>query len=498
MRPEPSSPPLLLDWPRAPSRPDRAPLSYERTSRHVFRLRVSEEGSGSKRVREERAEQSTCASSKGQNRCMHADELADLLRWCAALSTDPADLAGAVVLAAGPRWPRLVDSPQDLRELTVHTFLRPAKPSDTVARQGIDRIPDELRAVVTAYDKLPKLQRVAVMLSCLEGVTYAEIAGIVDRSTARIGIELDRALAAINADPYEVRAALDMITWQVPAPVEISRSLRRHTRIRTHRRRRIGLTGVAAVTMLVVFVTISAVHRPYVEPRQSGAWTFSHTVRPTPGWSIQSRTVERDWETTILRADPPDGNRCAVSVGTAGASWVRQLPRKPTTVRVGTRTAFYAEGVWPNGGGAMLWWEYADTAWVIIECGSVTNPRKALPELASHVTLTPEPILLPYRIRSLPPALSGHVDHEGTSKQLDRCVAGSQRLSRGHHSGQHPLSSRLADVWGQQFQLGISLRQRPTRRRLPTLRGQPHLRTRRPEHSRFHRHRGTARRHGHD
>lgn len=333
---------------------------------------------------------------------MHADELADLLRWCAALSTDPADLAGAVILAAGPRWPRLVDSPQDLRELTVHTFLRTAEPSDKVARQGIDRIPDGLRAVVTAYDKLPKLQRVAVMLSCVEGVTYAEIAGIVDRSTARIGIELDRALAAINADPYEVRAALDMITWQVPAPVEVSRSLRRYTKIRTNRRRWIGLTGVAAVTMLIVFVTISAVHRPYLEPRRSGAWTFSHTMRPTPGWSVQSRTVERDWETTILRADPPDGNRCAVSVGNAGASWVRQLPRKPTTVRVGTRTAFYAEGVWPNGGGAMLWWEYADTAWVIIECGSVRNPRKALPELASHVTLTPEPILLPYRIRSLP------------------------------------------------------------------------------------------------
>ena len=55
---------------------------------------------------------------------MQADELADLLRWCTALSTDPADLAGAVVLAAGPRWPRLVDSPPDLRELTVRTFLR--------------------------------------------------------------------------------------------------------------------------------------------------------------------------------------------------------------------------------------------------------------------------------------------------------------------------------------------------------------------------------------
>jgi hypothetical protein len=50
----------------------------------------------------------------------------------------------------------------------------------------------------------------------------------------------------------------------------------------------------------------------------------------------------------------------------------------------------------------MLWWEYADTAWVIIECGQVSNPRKTLPELASHVTLAPESVQLPYRIRALP------------------------------------------------------------------------------------------------
>ena len=71
---------------------------------------------------------------------MHADELADLLRWCAALSTEPADLAGAVVLAAGPRWSQLVDSTADLRELTVHTFLRISQPTAPARRQGIERI----------------------------------------------------------------------------------------------------------------------------------------------------------------------------------------------------------------------------------------------------------------------------------------------------------------------------------------------------------------------
>jgi hypothetical protein len=339
---------------------------------------------------------------QGQNRSVHADELADLLRWCAVLTSNPADLAGAVVLAAGPRWSLLVDSPADLRDLTVHTFMKTAESPEPTPRRGMERIPEELRMIVTRYDKLPKLQRTVVMLSCLEGITYAEIAGIIDRSAARVGIEIDQALATINADPYSVRAALDMITWHPPDPVEVSRALRRHAKTRTRRRRRIGLAGVAAGTVLAVLVTFSAVHRPYVQPRPLGVWTFSHTVRPMPAWSIRSRTVERDWETTILRAEPPSGGRCSIAVGGREATWVRQLPRNQTKVRVGAHSAFFAEGVWPNGGGAMLWWEYADAALVIIECGGVNVPRKELPKIARHVVLSADPILLPYRIRSLP------------------------------------------------------------------------------------------------
>ena len=74
----------------------------------------------------------------------------------------------------------------------------------------------------------------------------------------------------------------------------------------------------------------------------------------------------------------------------------------PDKVRVGTRSAFYAERIWPNGGGAMLWWEYADAALVIIECGDLTSPREVLPKLASRVALAVEPIMLPYRVRSVP------------------------------------------------------------------------------------------------
>jgi hypothetical protein len=333
---------------------------------------------------------------------VHADELADLLRWCTALSANPADLAGAVLLAAGQRWSALVDSPADLRELTVKTFLETGQTPDPAVRGSVNRLPDKLRAVVLAYDELPKLQRAVLMLSYLEGVTNAETAGIVDRSPARVRHELDRGLATLGADPYSVRAALDIASWHPPTSAEVSRAFQRHARTLARRRHRIGLVGVAVGTLAAVMLTVSAVHRPYVEPRQPGVWTFSHTVRSLPGWSVRSRTVEREWETTTLRAESPESGRCSVAVGASGATWMRRLPRHPTKVRVGTHSAFYAEHVWPNGGGAMLWWEYADAALVIIECGNLTAPREVLPKIGSRVALAVEPILLPYRLRSLP------------------------------------------------------------------------------------------------
>jgi Sigma-70, region 4 len=331
---------------------------------------------------------------------VHADELADLLRWCAALSADPADLAGVVLVAAGQRWSALVESPADLRELTVRAFLQTTQAPGLASREGIERIPEELRTVLAAYDRLPKLQRAVLMLSYLEGVTNTEIAGIVDRTAARARLELDRGLAAVGGDPYSVRAALDIATWHLPAPAEVTRDFQRHARTSARRRRRMGMAGVAVGTVAAVLLLVSAVHRPHIEPRQAGVWAFSHTVRPLPGWSVRSRTIEHQWETTILRADSPESGRCSIAVGSSGATWVRRLPRQPTKVRVGTRSAFYADHLWRSGDGAMLWWEYSDAAFVIIECSDVAAPRDVLPKLASRVGLSGEPVLLPAGIKS--------------------------------------------------------------------------------------------------
>src|SRR4029453_18559214 len=202
-------------------------------------------------------------------------------------------LAGVVLVAAGQRWSALIESPADLRELTVRTFLQTAQAPGSTSREGIERIPEELRSVLTDYDRLPKLQRAVLMLSYLEGVTDTEIAGIVDRTVVRARLELDHGLAAVGGDPYSVRAALDIATWHLPAPTEVTRAFQRHTRTRARRRRRMGMAGVAVGAVTAVLLSVRAVHRPHIEPRQAGVWAFSHTVRPLPGWSVRSRTIEQ-------------------------------------------------------------------------------------------------------------------------------------------------------------------------------------------------------------
>jgi Sigma-70, region 4 len=408
---------------------------------------------------------------------VHADELADLLRWCAALSTDPADLAGEVMVAAGRRWSALVDSPADLRELTVRTFLQRTQAPGLVVRERNERAPEELRAVVAAYDQLPKLQRAALMLSYLEDITNSEIAGLVDRTPARVRLELDRGLAAIGGDPYSLRAALDIAGWYPPAPADVTRAFQRHARTQARRRRRIGLAGVAVGTLAAVLLSVSAVHRPQVEPRQPGDWAFSHSVRPLPGWSVRRRTIERQWETTTLRADSPASGSCLVAVGASGAKWVRQLPRDPTKIRVGSRSAFYADRVWRSGRGAMLWWQYADGALVIIECGDLSAPRQVLPKLASRVVLSAEPVLLPYRMRSVP----SRYQVSSITKGLMNNSTVAYLTRNDYPEGLLQISVRYpADLpmYGLHL-LDLALRLRQARRRLPALRRQSHLRTRR-------------------
>src|SRR5215204_6882978 len=157
---------------------------------------------------------------------MHAEELADLLRWCTALGPEPAELAAEVVVSAGRRWPDLANSPEELRRLTVQTFLR-GRPSPRLGGRADEHLSPELRPVAAALDSLPALARAVIMLSCLERLTRTEIAGIVDRPVSTVSREFERSLVTLGGDLYAVAATLEVLTWEPPNPLTVTRAVRR-------------------------------------------------------------------------------------------------------------------------------------------------------------------------------------------------------------------------------------------------------------------------------
>ena len=332
---------------------------------------------------------------------MHRDELVDLLRWCAALSSEPTELAAEVIVAAGRRWPALADAPEDLRALTVQTFLR-WSPTGPVAPDPHDQLVPELRPIAAALDKLPALPRVVIMLSCLDRLTRTEIAGILDRPMATVSREYDRAMLALGGDGYTVAATLESLSWQSPDSTDVDRAVRRVSRLHARRRSQLRLLAAALTAVLVAGVAIVIGNRPVPAARQEGVWAFASTFRPPPGWEVQRRIIGRDWETTILRASAAGSGRCLIAVGRAGLAAFTEMPQDAEPVRISGRPGFLSAGGWSGTPGPALAWQYAPDAWTTVQCSGALDPTQLLPDLARRLQFTTEPILLPYRILAPP------------------------------------------------------------------------------------------------
>jgi hypothetical protein len=330
-----------------------------------------------------------------------ADDLTDLLRWCAALCEAPAELAAEVVLAAGHRWPTLAESPEQLRELTVRTYLgsrRHFGPTVLAQPRG------ELAAVQAAVAALPRLPRAVLVLFLLEHLTRVEIAAIVDRSVSVVAREYEQARIRVGADGYALAAALDMLTWQPVEVTEVQRILRRRSaEVARHRRRRRVLAAVATVAagLVVAVPTVVARQQPD-QIRAKGDWVFSSQLRPVSGWLIDARTVTAEWEYTSLRpANPSVTGVCWIAIGVKGAAWIGTLPLVRRTVLVRGRPASLGNTE-NNFTSNTLWWRYADDALAVIECPGVADSESLVVKMAGRLTFRTERILLPFRIRELP------------------------------------------------------------------------------------------------
>ena len=334
---------------------------------------------------------------------MQADELTDLLRWCAALSPEAAELAAEVVVAAGRHWPRLAEAPEDLRALTVQTYLGWSRRSETTAAGNhADHLAHELRPIAAALDRLPALQRAVIMLSLLERLTQTEIAGIIDRPFSTVSRQLDRALLTLACDPYTVAATLSALTWDLPEVATVDRAVRRVARLHARHRTRVRLLAAAVGFMLLTSVVVVMGNRPTPVARQEAVWAFTSALDPPPGWEVHRRIIGRDWETTILRSSTAGPGRCLIAVGRAGLPAVSKMPQDAESVRISGRSGFFSERGWAGTPGPALAWEYAPEAWTTVECTGVADAAHFLPDLARQLRFTTEPIMLPYRMREAP------------------------------------------------------------------------------------------------
>jgi hypothetical protein len=330
-----------------------------------------------------------------------ADDLTDLLRWCAALCEAPAELAAEVVLAAGHRWPELAESPEQLRELTVRTYLgsrRQFRPAIAPEPTG------DLAAVQAAVAALPRTSRAVLVLFVLEHLTRVEIAAIVDRPPSVVAREYEHARILVGGDGYALAAALNMLTWQ---PVEVSEVhriwRRRSAEVARHRRRRRVLAAVTtiATALLIAVPTVLARQQPD-QVRAKGDWVFSSQLRPVTGWLVDARTITAEWEYTSLRPTNPNvTGGCWIAIGAKGAVWIGTLPRVRKTVLVRGRPASLGNTE-NNFASNALWWRYADDSLALIECPGVVDAEHLVVKIAGRLSFRTERMLIPFRIRELP------------------------------------------------------------------------------------------------
>ena len=351
---------------------------------------------------------------------MATEELADLSRWCAALSEAPAELAADVLLAAGHHWPALAESPEQLRELTVRTYLGGQRPSWRRLLQGIARRPEavprparptpplrrgaqqDLAQAAEAIAGLPRLERAVLVLTLTERLTRTEIAAIVDRPHSIAARAFEHGRQATGLDTHVLAATLQWLSWQPIDPVEVRRQHRRRIAERSRRRwRHRALAGAAAITAcLVVAVPTVLAWRQPDQVRTRGDWVWGSQLHPFGGWVVDARSITADWEYTWLHG-PANTARCWIAIGARDAIWTGTLPRVRRSVLVRGRRA--ALGNTENGETSnALWWQYADDSMALIQCTGLDDADRLLVNLAGRLTFRSERVLLPFRIRALP------------------------------------------------------------------------------------------------
>lgn len=328
------------------------------------------------------------------------DEVPDLLALAMALTgrgASAADLVGQV-LAPTQRARRGADfTARALRNQVLQRFverraslLDPAEPD----------LPNELAPIAHALDRLPPLQRAAVVLSYRERATLAETAGVLDRPAASVERSLAAAATIVDATPFEVAATLDALAWRCPDPETVRPAIRRHERrLRTRRRRVRGLVGAVAVAAAAaVVVPTVVIPRQSVDVRNPQEWVLGFDPRAPAGWVVSSRFLQPKSETVELTRS---GSSASCQITARASASPAALPTFYRTAKVRGRPGGFANSS-DHDGNLDLVWAYAPGAQASISCSDVAEPEKVLLQLARQVRFQRQPLKLPFALATLP------------------------------------------------------------------------------------------------
>lgn len=357
-----------------------------------------------------------------------AEELAELAQLAVALTGSPqraAELVGVMLAIAGRQTRRRPAERETVRrDLMVQQFVA-ARPAAAPPPAPAEDLPAEFREVATRLAELRPLARASLVLVRLMDLTLAEVAGILDRTPAKVQRELDAASTTVQADPFVVRAVLEALSWRTPDEDAIRRARVSADRRLARRRRRIRLLAAGVVVVVLAGVAVPTVWalRP-LPARMAGDWSYALALAPPAGWQVEAHFLTVDEE--VLAISGPDAN-CEVQallpaaaadrgdLGTTGErAWVRGRPIRIITLQRGFR----------------IEWPYAGTGIVTMTCDGGGAERSSTLALANQLRFRPgQRMPVPVAFGALPdglrPAYAGRQEDQTfigliTGPDLDR------------------------------------------------------------------------------
>lgn len=249
----------------------------------------------------------------------------------------------------------------------------------------------------TGLDALTGPVRSALVLRDSEQLTGAEIASILDRPGKRVAGEL----AAIPPGAHDTE--ITQLAALAPAAGAVAeRFVPARRAVRRSRRRRSGLLALAAAVVAVaVAVPTTVLPRLPVDVRTAGTWRFSHELVLRSGWTLVSRSMDAETETSTVRV-PSITDRpveCRVLVR------VRDDPPSRDGKVSGTQPVHgrRAEILTQAGNMVTLSWEYATGAWASAACDDQSAvPASLLREIAAATRFRDVRQRLPFLLTGLP------------------------------------------------------------------------------------------------